>query len=280
MKILFDTPARKWLVTAAAVALAMAYVGLATSQFAAWWLGDPRRVELTSLPNLKRAAWLDPGNAEYRDRLGRFYDLVSRDPASAVGQYRAAVQLNPHSATYWFDLANAYQILGDTVNQTAALERAIQADSMTPDVAWEAANLYLVQGENERALREFRVVLANDNSLALTAIKFCWRIEPDVDALLRDVVPLRSDAYIAFLALLQDDVNRLLREIGARPADAEPLSQEQLQNKIAQIKKETEATFKVWNALVQSHQTFERRNAYEYFQFLIRQKEVDQAVMV
>ncbi len=280
MKIPFDTPARKWLVTAVAVALAMAYLGLAASQFAAYWLGNPSRIELTSLTNLKRAAWLDPGNAEYRDRLGRFYDLVSRDPASAAEQYKAAVQLNPHSATYWFDLASAYQVLGDTVNQTVALERAIQADSMTPDVAWQAANLYLVQGENEKALREFRVVLANDSSLAPAAIQFCWRIEPDVDVLLRDVVPPRSDAYIAFLALLQDDVNRQLREVTSPPADADPLSPEQVQNKIAQIKTETDATFKVWNALMQSHQTFERRYAYDYFHFLIRQKQVDQAVMV
>ena len=238
------------------------------------------RIELTSLTNLKRAAWLDPGNAEYRNRLGRFYDLVSRDPASAVGQYRAAVQLNPHSATYWFDLASAYQVLGDTVNQTSALERAIQADSMTPDVAWQAANLYLVQGENEKALREFRVVLANDSSLAPTAIQFCWRIQPDVDVLLRDVVPPRGDAYIAFLSLLQDDVNRQIREITSPPADAVPPSPEQLQNKVTQIQKETDATFKVWNALVESRQTFERRYAYDYFQFLIQQKEVDQAVMV
>jgi len=280
MKIPFDTPARKWLLTAVAVALATAYLGLAASQFAAYWFGNPSRIELTSLTNLKRAAWLDPGNAEYRDRLGRFYDLVSRDPASAAEQYKAAVQLNPHSATYWFDLASAYQVLGDTVNQTVALERAIQADSMTPDVAWQAANLYLVQGENEKALREFRVVLANDSPLAPAAIQFCWRIEPDVDALLRDVVPPRSDAYIAFLALLQDDVNRQLREVTSPPADADPLSPEQVQRKIAQSKTETDATFKVWNALIQSHQTFERRYAYEYFQFLIRQKEVDQAVMV
>ena len=280
MKIPFDTPARKWLVTAVAVALATAYLGVAASQFAAYWLGNPSRIELTSLTNLKRAAWLDPGNAEYRDRLGRFYDLVSRDPASAAEQYKAAVQLNPHSATYWFDLASAYQVLGDTVSQTVALERAIQADSMTPDVAWQAANLYLVQGDNEKALREFRVVLANDSPLAPAAIQFCWRIEPDVDALLRDVVPPRSDAYIAFLALLQDDVNRQLREVTSPPADADPLSSEQVQKKIAQIKTETNATFKVWNALIQSHQTFERRYAYEYFQFLIRQKQVDQAVMV
>jgi len=198
MKIPLNSPARKRLVVGLAVAFAVAYVGLAASRFAASWLGS--RVQLSSL---RKAAWLDPGNADYRNHLGRFYDLVARDPASAVGQYRAAVYLNPHSARYWFDLASAYQVLGDTADQTSALEHAIQADSMTPDVAWEAANLYLVQGENEKALREFRVVLANDTSLAQTAIQFCWRIKPDVDVLLRDFVPPRNDAYTAFLTLLE-----------------------------------------------------------------------------
>src|SRR5580692_6356463 len=198
MKIPFNSAARKRLVVGLAVAFAALYVGLAASRFAASWLGS--RVQLSSL---KKAAWLDPGNADYRNHLGRFYDLVARDPASAVGEYRAAVRLDPHSARYWFDLAGAYQILGDTINQSAALERAIHADSMTPDVAWEAANLYLVQGENEKALREFRVVMAGDPELAPAAIRFCWHIEPDVDALLRDVVQTRTEAYVAFLGLLE-----------------------------------------------------------------------------
>ena len=73
-------------------------------------------------------------------------------PRAALRPYRAAVHLNPHSARYWFDLASAYQVLGDTSNQTSALEHAIAADPTTPDVAWEAANFYLVQGENEKAL--------------------------------------------------------------------------------------------------------------------------------
>jgi tetratricopeptide (TPR) repeat protein len=244
MKIPFNSPARKRLVTAIAVAFAFVYVGLAASRFAASWLGT--RVQLSSL---RKASWLDPGNADYRNHLGRFYDLVARDPASAVGQYQAAVQLNPHSARYWFDLASAYQVLGNTPSQTAALERAIQADSMTPDVAWEAANLYLVQGENEKALREFRVVLANDTSLSESAIQFCWRIEPDVDVLLRDVVPPRNDAYVAFLTLLE-------------------------------TKEETAGTAKVWAALMQTHQPFERRHADQYIRYLIQHKDVDQAVLV
>jgi tetratricopeptide (TPR) repeat protein len=280
MKIPFQTPGRKWLAAAIAVTLAAGYVGLSASRFAASWLGNPARVELTSLTSLKRASWLDSGNADYRDHLGRYFDLVARDPASAVGQYKAAVQLNPHSARYWFDLASAYQVLGDTTSQTAALERAIQADSMTPDVAWEAANLYLVQGENEKALREFRVVLANDSSLAPAAIQFCWRIKPDVDALLREVVPPRNDAYIAFLTLLQNDSDRLLRAVTSLTANGDVASQAQAQSKLAQVQQEVAGTAKVWTALMQTNQSFERRYANEYFRYLIQHKDVDQAVRV
>ena len=192
---------------------------------------------------------LDPGNADYRNHLGRYYEFVARDPTAAVGPYTAAVQLNPHSARYWFDLASAHQVRGDVASQTMALERAMQADPTTPDVAWEAANLYLVQGQNEKALREFRVVMANDASLVPAAVQFCWRVEPDVDALLRDVIPPRSDAYIAFLNLLMS-------------------------------KKETAATAKVWDALIRSGQPFEKTCVFEYFNYLILQKDVDEAALV
>jgi tetratricopeptide (TPR) repeat protein len=244
MKIALHTPVRRWRSAALIIALAVAYVGAVTREFVASWLGS--RPELTSL---KRATWLDPGNADYHNHLGRYYDLVARDPSSALGEYLAAAQLNPHSARYWFDLASAYQILGDTPAQTAALEHAIRADSMTPDVAWEAANLYLVQGQNEKALREFGVVMATDTSLAATAIQFCWRIQPNVDALLRDVVPHNADAYIAFLTLLQ-------------------------------VQSETAGSFKVWEALMQTHQPFELRYVFDYLRFLILHNEVDQAVLV
>ena len=244
MKIGFSTPTRRRAVAVLVFALAAVYLLLTAREFVASGLGS--RAQLSSLT---RAAQLDPGNADYRNRLGRYYDLVARDPSAAIEQHRAAVALNPHSARFWFDLASAYQVLGDTAGQTAALEHAIQADSMTPDVAWEAANLYLVEGDNEKALREFRVVMANDTSLAGNAIQFCWRIEPDVDALLRDVVPPSDDAYVTFLSLLED-------------------------------KQETAGTFKVWQALIESHQPFELGFVYGYVRFLVLHKQVDQAVAV
>jgi tetratricopeptide (TPR) repeat protein len=244
MKIALNTPARKRTAAALVLVIATAYSFAVTRETVAVWLGD--RVQLRSL---RGATWLDSGDADYRNHLGRYYDLVARDPATAVVHYKEAVQLNPHSARYWFDLASAYQVLGDQANQTAALEHAIQADGMTPDVAWEAANLYLVQGENEKALREFRVVMANDPSLATTAVQFAWRIDPDVDSLLRDVVPNSADAYLPLLTLLE-------------------------------VKGDAEGSFKVWDALMRTNRPFEIRQVYDYFQFLIKHQQVDQAVLV
>ena len=132
------------------------------------------------------------------------------------------------------------------------MERAIEADPTTPDVAWEAANFFLVQGEDEKALREFHVVLESEPSMANLAIQFCWRINPDVDMLLRDVVPAQSPAYIAFLELLM-------------------------------TKQETAAAAKVWNKLIATSQTsqpFELRYVYAYLQYLLEHKDVDQARVV
>jgi tetratricopeptide (TPR) repeat protein len=244
MEMLLNSASRKRLVIGAGVALCLIYVLLAGRLFVASVLA-----EKPELASLQRAARLDPGNADYRNHLGRYYALVARDPGAAIEPYRAAVQLNPHSARYWFDLASAYQVLGDISNQTWALEHAIEADPTTPDVAWEAANFYLVQGDDEKALREFHVVLENEPTLANLAIQFCWRINPDVDVLLRDVVPAKSPAYIAFLNLLM-------------------------------TKEQTAATAKVWAALIASSETFELRYVNEYLQYLLNHKDVEQARLV
>jgi tetratricopeptide (TPR) repeat protein len=240
---LHSTP-RKRIVALAAAALCSVYVLVAGRLFVASLYGG--KAEFAAL---RQAARLDPWNADYRNNLGRYYALAARDPAASLEPYRAALQLNPHSARYWFDLASAYQVLGDVPQQTRALEHAIDADPTTPDVAWEAANLYLVQGEDRKALREFRVVLENEPNLAPAAIQLCWRIQPDAAALLRDVVPVRSEAYVAFLDLLMR-------------------------------KQETAGAAKVWAAMVASPQPFELRYANEYLEYLLNHHEVEQARLV
>lgn len=293
MKTPFSTPARKWLSVAFVLALAIVYVGLAASRFAASWFDD-RGEKRADLRSLQRAVSLDPRDSDYRYDLGRYYDLVAHDQAAAIPQYQAAVALNPHSADYWRDMAFAYWVREDTAHQTAALERAILAEPTKPEIARTAANFYLVLATNEKdpaleqtlatkALREFRVVLTNDPPSAPEAIQNCWRLEPDVDVLLRDVVPPTSEAYIPFLTFLQNEVDRQIHEITAATAQADsndPATLAQIRNKGAQIHNETAASFKVWNALVVSGQPFEQRYASDFLTFLIQHGEVDEAVKV
>ena len=244
LKFRFDTSARRVALAAVVMVLASAYAALAVRRFVASWSAN--RGDLASL---ERSIRLDPGNADYHDRLGRFYEREARDPGSALTQYEASVQLDRHSSRYWLDLASAYRVLGDITNQTAAIEQAIHADPTTPDVAWEAANLYMAGGDDEKALREFGVVIGNDNSLAGEALRNCWRLKPDVDVLLRNVIPVGTDSYLGFLELLES-------------------------------KQETAGTVKVWNVLMQTQQSFEPRYSYDYIRYLIEHREADHAVMV
>ena len=221
--------------------LTVAYLLLAAREFAASHFAFR-----TDLPSLERAVRFAPGNAEYRHRLGRYFAFVAANPQIALDNYQAATHLNPHQARYWFDLAAAYQVAGNPDGQREALEHALQAEPTAPDVAWEAGNFFLIEGDTERALREFRVVIENDSSLAPIALQTCWRVRPDVDALLRDVVPHRTDTLIAFLSLLQG-------------------------------KQETESAIKVWNQLVQVHQKFETRYLFDYLRYLVQARRPEAA---
>jgi tetratricopeptide (TPR) repeat protein len=137
---------------------------------------------------------------------------------------------------------------GDLAGQRAALDRALQAEPTAPDVAWEAANFFLIDGDIDRALREFRVVIANDNGLVDAALHACWRVRPDPDTLLRDVVPARTDSLISFLTILTSQ-------------------------------QETEGAIKTWERLAQLHEKFQNRYLYEYVRYLIEVHRPDAAML-
>src|SRR5258708_12738407 len=219
---------QRWQFAAGVAALACLYTLLPATEFAA--------SVFSSAPEwraLRRRVRLSSANADYRHRLGRYFAFVGADPQSAIESFRGAVGLNPHDARYWFDLAAAYQVIGDLAGRRAALDRALQAEPTAPDVAWEAANFFLIDGDIDRALREFHVVIENDVSLVDAALRACWRVRPDADALLRDAVPARTDSLISFLALLRS-------------------------------KQETEGAIKTWDRLPPVPQKFQ--NPYFYHQ--------------
>jgi tetratricopeptide (TPR) repeat protein len=233
---------RRWQFAGGVALLVCVYLFLTGAEFAASVLAS--RAEL---PKLERAVRLSPGNADYRHRLGRYFAFVAGDPQSAIDSFRAAVALNPHDAHYWFDLAAAYQVNGDLAGQRAALDRALLAEPTAPDVAWEAANFFLIDGDIERALREFHVVIENDTALVNAALNACWRARPDPDALLRDVVPARPDSLISFLTILTSQ-------------------------------RETEGAIKTWERLAQLHEKFQNRYLYAYVRYLIEVHRPDAAM--
>lgn len=235
---------RRWQFVASVAFCAGVYLFLAGKDFVASVFAA--RPELSTL---ERAVRISPGNADYRHRLGRYLEFVAGDPQSAIESLRSAVALDPHDAHYWFDLASAYQVTGDTASQRAALDHALRAEPTAPDAAWEAANFFLIDGDIERALREFRVVIANEDSLRDAALSASWRARPDTEALLRDVVPDRPDTLITFAGLLMSE-------------------------------HETDGSIKVWERIAESHQKVQRRYLYDYVRYLIEMHRPDAAMKV
>ncbi|MBV9574378.1 MAG: hypothetical protein JOY93_10015, partial [Acidobacteriales bacterium] len=197
MQIALRSPARKLCFVVCSALLTFTYITLAGRQWLAGFFAS--KPELSSLQHAVR---LEPGNAEYRDRLGRFLYSRLRSPVAAAQSYRSAIALDPYKSRYWLHLAGVYQWLNQPAQRRDALEHAMKADPTTPVVAWEAANLYLVEGNTDQALKEFRVVLENDPALVSNALRLCWRIKPDASALLRDVIPPQPEVNAAFLDLL------------------------------------------------------------------------------
>jgi tetratricopeptide (TPR) repeat protein len=151
--------------------------------------------------------------------------------------------LDPYEARYWLDLAGAYQVAGRTSEQGESVEHAVEADPTTPHVAWEAANFFLVQGDQEKALRYFRVVLANDPEAVDSALQLCWRATGDANRILDQALPPRPDLYLSFLSLLV-------------------------------YKQEVAAAEDVWNHLIALNQEFSTKLAFPYFRLLIAKQEV------
>jgi hypothetical protein len=242
MQLELRSPARKWAAVVALTLVTAVYVALSAAQLLASLFAN--------VPDpawLKRAVWLDPGNAEHRYRLGR-YDLLARQsPQDALPWLQSAAQLNPHDGRHWIDLALAQQALGDVDSERHSLQYALAVDPRTPELAWDAANLYLAQGATGDAMKQFHIVLQNDAELTWPAIRTCWRIRPDIDYLLEKVIP--PGVYPAMLEFL-----------------------------IA--KNETAAAEKVWAQIFSMRQPVERQDLLGYVKYLVLHREVAQAARV
>src|SRR5580700_10168420 len=197
MRIELQSRLRRFSFAAACFVLVALYLQFALRAFLAAHLAAT-----PVLSNLNKAIRLEPSNAEYREILGRSLALSGTNLDDGIANHRMAVHLNPYDARYWLDLASVYQLAGRINEQEQSVEQAVKADPTTPNVAWEAGLLFLVQGDQEKALRYFRIVFANDPEAVDYALQLCWRASGDANQILDQALPRRPDLYLSFLRLL------------------------------------------------------------------------------
>jgi len=244
MQILLHTPGRKYLfLTLCGLVIAL-YITLSASSFLAWWLSGK-----TDLRSLQWAARLAPGNAEVQSLLGNFYLLQDRAPDKALDYFRSAVALNPYKSRYWLELAHTHQTLDDRDEEVKAIEHALAMSPQTPSVAWEAGNLYAIEGNRANALSQFREVLQGAPTMAASTIPMAWRVSPNIDTFLSSMLPRNPDVYYAMLDFL-----------------------------IA--RKDTTSVEKVWDQLAQLRQPLRRERVFELIRFFLSQQDVEKAAAV
>jgi hypothetical protein len=234
--------AGKFWIGIACLGLTVGYLGLVTIRYLADYFAassDESRLML--------AARLDSGNAIYAHNIGRIELLGRSNPQAALPWLEIATKLNPHRANYWVDLALARQAVGETDLERQDLFRALDAAPKTPQIAWQVANLFLAQGSPDDSMRAFHSVIENDPSLASLAIQTCWKVHPDVEFLLDNVVPSNADeSFLGFLT----------------------------------SRHEPAAAAKVWSRMYSLQQSISRPHLFEYIRDLIAHQEPAEAAMV
>ena len=179
--------------------------------------------------------------------MGRFQLTVQQSPAAALPLLQAATALNPNRSAYWLDRAGAEQLIGDFESERNSLNKVTAANPHSAAVAWQTGNLYFSQGAVDEALHQYRKVLENDSALTPQALQVCWRIHPDIDSLLQEVVPATAnEPFLSFL-------------ISANESDA---------------------AAKVWDRIVSLQQPVERRYLFDYLHYLFNRHDPVQASRV
>ena len=156
-----------------------------------------------------RATQLEPGNARNWYLLGRYwqYNLENPDAERAIAAYRTSLSFAPQSADTWLDLAAVYESENDLPAARDAYRKAKEAYPLSAVVAWRYGNFLLRQGEQDSAFREIRHAIQSDPKRAAEAFSRCIRVDPDIHAILDQVLPASRDVYVDVMRELLDEGN-------------------------------------------------------------------------
>src|SRR6266849_6557619 len=93
------------------------------------------------------------------------------------------------NAGAWLDLGAVSESEGDLSGARDAYVQARNAYPVSTAVAWRYGNFLLRQGEVPQAFAEIRRAVYADPKRAGEAFSRCWRVDPNVESILDNVIP-------------------------------------------------------------------------------------------
>lgn len=150
--------------------------------------GDPRVYE--------QAIALDPDNAEYHFLLAQIYYYSAEffDRGRARLHFDSAIGLNPERSRYWLEASKFYEQEGEAASAQRAMQKALELDPNYAQTHWAAANLFLRQGDVERAEDALAASCRLDEGFVLESVDLAWRLHGDAGRIVRRILPGTSSA--------------------------------------------------------------------------------------
>jgi tetratricopeptide (TPR) repeat protein len=163
--------------------------------------------ETETLQGFERATQIEPDDARNWYLLGRYlqYSFEEANPQRAISSYKKSLEIDPRGTSTWLELAATYESESNDVAARNAFINAKKTYPLSAEVSWRYGNFLLRQGELEPAFAEIRRSVEADPGRAAAAVSRCLRVEPDANVILDQVLPARSDIYIAVMEDLAQD---------------------------------------------------------------------------
>jgi hypothetical protein len=205
-----------------------------------------------NLPDaLQKAMTWDPANPVYPAALAHLVHLYGQnpDPDAVIRLYQTAVRLSPFDAGYTADLAQASDWAGRTGVALLLFQRAQQLFPNSPEINWKLANFYVRSGNNNDALPPLKKILSSNIIEKNQIFALCDHAGINSVTVLDKLLSPNIPVYFAYLNFETQHGN-------------------------------FSAAQETWNRLLTFNSPFEPKEAFPFFDTLIRAHELDRASQI
>lgn len=143
-----------------------------------------------------------PNDPQFEYELGNYWLIAARQPDAALPHFRRATLLNPLNGHYWAASALASQQLGDATKAEDAAYRSLSVDPTTPELLWQAANVYAYLGQQDKAADAIERFVVSSPEQVPVAAQLGWRVLRDSHLILDRVLPKGVNSDLSLLIAL------------------------------------------------------------------------------